>query len=354
MHSIKAKNLDEAWLCSLELLKSQGLSQDSRDQKTIEVVHVGLEITDPRQRVLFARDINPAFAIVEVIANLAGSNDVSFLGFWNKKMNDFSDEGRPYFHGAYGYRLSAAPDIELEISKKLRHEIAPVISKGDQLKKVLRALQNTQHSRQAVLQYWDANLDLPDPKPTSNDVPCNLVSHLMIRDGKLEWLQVMRSNDMIWGLPYDCIQFTALQEIMAGWLGVEVGTYNHLSDSLHLYERHFSYLKNDFKKTSIPLNGSDLRIGSYEKWQDVFREVVEITVGFSEKDVENDILNELKKAKNLPKAYGEWIYLLAAERLRMIGRNDSACATVKEAGEYWATSWNQWFKSKIKKELLND
>jgi len=349
MYTVRGKNINEVWIDSLELLKKEGQAQESRDQKTVELIHVGLEIIDPRQRVVFARDINPAFAIVEVIANLAGSNDVSFLGFWNKKMNDFSDEGRPYFHGAYGYRLMATPDINPNIAKKLRHPNAPAITSKDQLKKVLSVLLKTRHSRQAVLQYWDSNLDLPDPDPKSNDVACNLVSHLMIRGGKLEWLQVMRSNDMIWGLPYDCIQFTALQEIMAGWLNVEVGTYNHVSDSLHLYERHFDYLKNDFKKTDIPVNGSDLRIGPYEKWEDMFREVVDVTVAFSEHCREKDILDELKKSKNMPKSYCEWINLLAAERLRMIGANDSSLAVIKGAGVYWETSWKQWFESKTKK-----
>jgi thymidylate synthase len=49
-------------------------------------------------------------------------------------------------------------------------------------------------------------------------------------------MQVMRSNDLFRGLPYNLVQFTCLQEILAGWLGAGLGTYNHMSDSLHLYE----------------------------------------------------------------------------------------------------------------------
>lgn len=47
----------------------------------------------------------------------------------------------------------------------------------------------------------------------------------------------MRSNDVHRGLPYNVVQFTTLQEVMAGWLGLEVGGYHHWSDSLHLYRR---------------------------------------------------------------------------------------------------------------------
>ena len=45
----------------------------------------------------------------------------------------------------------------------------------------------------------------------------------------------MRSNDVWRGLPHNIVQFTSLQEIMAGWLGCKVGTYNQVSDSLHVY-----------------------------------------------------------------------------------------------------------------------
>jgi thymidylate synthase len=59
---------------------------------------------------------------------------------------------------------------------------------------------------------------------------------LKVRDGRLEWTQIMRSNDLYRGLPYNLIQFTTLQEILAGWIKVPMGTYAHFTDSLHLYE----------------------------------------------------------------------------------------------------------------------
>ena len=45
----------------------------------------------------------------------------------------------------------------------------------------------------------------------------------------------MRSNDIVFGLPYNFLQFTFLQEIIAGWLNVGVGEYMHISDSLLMY-----------------------------------------------------------------------------------------------------------------------
>jgi len=75
--------------------------------------------------------------------------------------------------------------------------------------------------------------DFPDEegRPASQDILCNVLSMLKIRDGRLEWTQVMRSNDLFRGVPYNFVQFTVLQEVIAGWLGLEVGAYDHVSDS---------------------------------------------------------------------------------------------------------------------------
>lgn len=52
----------------------------------------------------------------------------------------------------------------------------------------------------------------------------------------------MRSNDLKLGWPHNVVQFTTLQEMMAGWLGVEPGSYTHFSDSLHVYIRDLDQL----------------------------------------------------------------------------------------------------------------
>lgn len=47
----------------------------------------------------------------------------------------------------------------------------------------------------------------------------------------------MRGQDVWVGLPYDLVFTTTLHELVAGWLGAELGTYHHHIDSLHIYER---------------------------------------------------------------------------------------------------------------------
>lgn len=345
MINLGGESADAVWRQAVELLRQCGAVQESRDQPTRELLHVALTVADPRQRVVFARPINPALAVAEIIWILSGSNDTAFLRFWNPRMRRYADDDKSLFHGAYGFRLGSQPTLAPHLAPQLRHEAPSVPPRIDQLRMAYEALRQTPHSRQVVLQIWDAQRDLPNPEPRSRDIPCNVLSHLLVRNGRLEWLQVMRSNDLIWGLPYNLIQFTALQEIMAGWLGLELGTYNHVSDSLHVYRRHWEQLDPDPSAPSIPSNDADLRIGPYEQWEAVWAPFVECVWQLTQQRDEPTLLAVAKDATGLPRAYQEWAALLRAEALRRRGYSSAADQVVAGAGVYWETSWRRWLAS---------
>jgi len=344
MIHIEGDSADAVWRQVAERLRSEGALQESRDQPTRELLHVALTITDPRQRLVFVRPMNPAFALAEMIWMLAGANDVSFLRFWNPRMARYADDADPHrLHGAYGYRLGSQPRLSTAATTRLRHEPSGGASRLDQLKTAYEALQRTPHSRQVVLQFWDADRDLPAPEPRSRDVPCNLVSHLMVRDGRLEWLQVMRSNDLMWGLPYNIVQFTSLQEIMAGCLGVDVGTYTHLSDSLHIYQRHWPLLEvTAAPHADVPRNAADVRIASYAGWEQVWARLVDTTFALSQRTDTDSLLAAEPEPSNLPTAYAEWMGVLTAEALRRRKHYALAEQVAIRAGPFWGASWHLW------------
>jgi len=346
MISVEAPNADAAWRNLAHKVKSTGSLQESRVQPTKELLHVAVTITNPRQRVVFARPINPAFAIAEVVWILAGSNDLSFLQFWNPRMRHFSDDGVKLC-GAYGYRLGSRPKLNPTAARRLRHgPTSPVPM--DQLKMARNALMHLPNSRQVVLQIWDVQLDMPDPTPKSKDVPCNLVSHLIVRDHKLDWLQVMRSNDLFWGFPYNVIQFTTLQEIVAGWLGVEVGSYTHLSNSLHVYERHWKDLEAlGFGSDDIPVNESDLRIESYDSWEEIFGQFVSSVLYLMEHRSPEDLVSAYHESSDLPDPYQKWMAILSAEALRKRGHLAEAQRMANHAGAFWNTTWRKWLQSTL-------
>lgn len=184
--------------------------------------------------------INIPFALAECIWILSGQNKVDVLEFYNSNISQFADDGEIW--GAYGKRLASHGQLDAVVAK----------------------LRRDPDSRQAVITYWDSHLDNVKGK---RDYPCNVLSHLMIRDNKLEWTQFIRSNDALWGTPYNFIQFSVLMNYVANILGVETGNMTVISDSFHVYKdlhklnnlkeakkiRHFNLYK-FFDQTYTPID----------------------------------------------------------------------------------------------------
>lgn len=343
MISIDKMTADGVWSDLVATLYEIGDVQESRDGKVKELMHASFTLLDPRQRIVFARAINPAFAIAEVMWIMSGGNRLEWLTHWNPRMKNYSDDGE-ILSGAYGHRLGCTPQIGLFARTLFGQDQWQT----DQLQVACEVLRRFPDSRQVVLQIWDKDLDAPDwTGSPSKDIPCNLFSHLLVRNGQLEWLQVMRSNDAVWGLPYNLIQFTMMQEFMAGWIGCGLGTYNHVSDSLHIYERHWQ----DFGGTDeydLWHNDDDLRL-PYPKWIDAFGYVTNQCARFTNTWTYTEILQILTELVSIKDEYPAYYHLgivLGAEKLRLIGETDAASHVILQAGRYWEASWRLWAKSK--------
>lgn len=308
--SIYQDDADSIWYEALRMLRDQEKIQTGRDQSTHELLLTTMYLENPRNRFVLSRNIDLAFAFVEVFWHLSGRNDLEFLNSWNKRMKTFSDDGQT-LHGAYGYRLRG----------KGKYDI-------DQLEAAYIALRLNSDTRQVGLQIWDALDDMPDTsgKPVSKDIPCNLDARMLVRDGKLYWHQHQRSQDLIWGFPYDIIHWTMIMEIFAGWLGVNVGLYKLSSDSLHIYERHWKLLEATTKSTENGLNIVDLRL-PYEESLRVIDEctdfIEDLGVMPSVKEI-YDLLNDVND--RLPESYADILHVIAAERLYRLDKSE--CTTV--------------------------
>lgn len=164
------------------------------------------------------RALSPGYAAAETLWYLSGSSDVTMIAAYAPKYRRFA-ESNGHAHGAYGARLS-------------RHE---------QLENVLHLLTSRRESRQAVCALWYPDeLFSSEAFPNAKrDVPCTLSWQFLLRDESLHMVATMRSNDVWLGLPYDVFAFTCVQRLLAGTLGVRVGTYVHQVGSLHLYEKNY-------------------------------------------------------------------------------------------------------------------
>lgn len=116
MIHIEGSSADAVWRQAAEYLRTFGSLQEGRDQKTRELLHVAFTITDPRQRIVFGRPINPAFAVAELIWIMAGANDSAFLSFWNPRMAHFVDGDQ---HTLYGWKTYCREKQKKAYSKQL-------------------------------------------------------------------------------------------------------------------------------------------------------------------------------------------------------------------------------------------
>ena len=327
MHLLRGKSADEVWLLAERKIETRDgtLEQPSCDGDTLELLHACLVLENPLERWVVNRSpaLNPAFALAEVVWILNGRNDSSFLNFWNPKLPRFQGSGEAYY-GAYGFRLRRQFGV-------------------DQIRGACEALRHVPHSRQVVLQIWDARSDLPVERgaPRNQDVPCNICALLKVRDNRLDWVQVMRSNDLILGLPHNFVQFTHLQEMFAGWLGCEVGTYTHFSDSLHVYARDVPAL--GVAEPEVPDTNTD-------RWtlglEDTLSLMEEIGARMDEMRRPGASADEIRMASSAPAATAaaqNLLRIVGADAARRQGHQDLAEAlAVQCTNPALLQLWRRW------------
>lgn len=182
-----------------------------RGDPTRELRHVQLILENPRARLMYhpKRKFNLLFAIAETTMLHSTDNSVDAISAFNAQIKRFSDDGQT-MHGSYGARVATL------------------------IPEVMGRLTLEPSTRQAVLPIYRAE----DFASGSKDIPCTLSLHFLLRNGTLDLHTYMRSNDAIWGLPYDLFSFTCLQESIANSIGAQLGRYVHSATSLHLYDRH--------------------------------------------------------------------------------------------------------------------
>tara|TARA_B100000959_G_scaffold98334_1_gene104034 strand:- start:2449 stop:3492 length:1044 start_codon:yes stop_codon:yes gene_type:complete len=301
--------------------------QKSRLGNTRELLHVNLNIKKPQQRWVLSRQpsINPAFAIADIFWILSGANDAQFMNFWNPILPRFAGHGSTY-HGAYGYRIRKQFGI-------------------DQLERAFHILKHNPESRQVIIQIWDPKIDLPSQNgsPVSPDIPCNLCSMPKIREGKLEWFQIMRSNDIYRGTPYNLVQFTTLQEILAGWLGVELGGYYQVSDSLHIYDSDLPKLEILPQKRSIN-NNDQLGIGKKE-FDVILKLICILMTKLTEDTLTRKEFDAICNAPDLPVSYRNLLLIAAADSARRRDWIDEMNVVATDCtNPVLSIAWQSWQK----------
>lgn len=194
-------------------LPSKSKEDKNKPNPTSERIGVTLHLTNPLARL--SRSETRAIAIsalAEFLWYFTKDNKTAFISHYLPIYEKKYDEGG-VIYGGYGPRI-----FKLHGSH-------------DQLDHIVKLLANNPATRKAVIQIYDG-LDIIN---SHKDVPCTCTLQFLLREGKLNLVTYMRSNDAYLGLPHDIFSFTMLQEVVARALEVELGDYFHSVGSLHLY-----------------------------------------------------------------------------------------------------------------------
>ena len=225
MEKLEFENINDAQLYLVRQLMEAGHPIETRGFKTLELSPVFFSVINPRKRIttLNGRNWNFAAALGELSWHLATSNEVDFIANYLSGWKNYSEDTKRITGSCYGKRI-------FEADKDGESKWTSIID----------LLQSDIHSRRAVISLLDPEVYVNRSTP---DISCTVSLQFLVRDGKIDLIVNMRSNDIIWGLPYDFFFFSYLQELMSFELNMPIGTYYHLAGSMHIYERHYEMAK---------------------------------------------------------------------------------------------------------------
>lgn len=119
----------------------------------------------------------------------------------------------------------------------------------DQLDLLIKLLKKDPSSRHGVVITWDPTSDGLGGVGKKN-VPCPFSFTVNIIGGRLNLHNIVRSNDVVLGLPSDVAGFALLQYFLAQKLGVRVGVYSHSISNAHIYDNQYDAVTELLKRTN--------------------------------------------------------------------------------------------------------
>lgn len=215
-------NIDHALDHVVARVYHNGIEAKPRGMKVLELlaqsVSFNMEFPLVTRR---ARNLGYRFAPAEAAWILSGDNRLETIKRYSPFIWEFSDDGF-FYSGAYGPRVV------------------------DQLTYVCDVLADDPDTRQAVIEVWR-----PNPR-AGRDIPCTLTYQFVLRDGRLNCVQSMRSSDAWLGYAYDAFNASMLtgyvmlllrDRAKRGLKDLKIGYHTMFVGSQHLYERNFEDAK---------------------------------------------------------------------------------------------------------------
>jgi len=248
-------NIHEAYLGTLaDVYDNPEYVCAPRGQKIKECLDYSFKILKPKSETIITKDLDRNKVIASYTAKEhelynSGTNDVKDFGeaskFWLKLANPDGTINSAYGHLIKFKKSHGNPIYELFNDLQSKEAIAVSDFLSQNAHKAMRtpyewclsALRADKDSRQAIIRF-----SLPEHFYIGNkDFTCTMHASAIIREDKLNFSVVMRSNDLNKGLIYDLPWFVSVMEdlvvdLKSTYPSLQVGAYTHTVHSMHVYD----------------------------------------------------------------------------------------------------------------------
>lgn len=238
--SLKAKNAASAYLQLISLINREGDFIESRNEATVEVMNVAVEIENPRDRVINISNFRLPFILQETF-DILNSNQPRIIHSKEMLQKTMGNSTDPMFFG---------------------NELRQALSRWS-LYKIKERFVKDKNTRKAVLSLGN--------RRNHKHTPCMIYAHFIIRDNKFYMTAETRGTAVSMGFVNDVFVLTLVQEIIYGWLlevypDLELGSFLYKTVSLHEYVNVVKSVEKDkyiptwdqdikdFKNNIIPIN----------------------------------------------------------------------------------------------------
>lgn len=196
-----------------ECLTRPDYTSQPRGMEVREIISGHYEVPMPAYIDLVERKVNVPFMFAEAAWIISGSNRLEDIKPYMKVYENFSDDG-VFLRGAYGPKVV------------------------DQLGYVVDSIEKDNDTRQAVINIWR------ERPGVSKDIPCTISMQFLLREGVLNMVTTMRSQDIVLGFTYDVFTFSMVAKavqllLKERGIEAELGTLFLNAGSMHIYERHY-------------------------------------------------------------------------------------------------------------------
>ena len=219
----KGPSMDSLFVSVARALLDRGEVRETRGTKSLELSDAWLVLTDPSRSVvtLKERRLSQKYLHAEMLWYESGSLEVRDIAEHSSFWASLADTNGTV-NSNYGF-----------LALKEKH------SGKSQMEWCVDRLRQDPETRQAIINYNQPRHKYPGNK----DFVCTISQQFVLRNGRLDTVVLMRSNDLIYGLSYDAPWFASMLARVAAASGLEMGSYHHYASSLHVYERHFGMLR---------------------------------------------------------------------------------------------------------------